>query len=359
MPDSWYRGKIVLIGSDVTLVDRHRTPFSTVLAGDAGQLPGVVIQAHGLSQLLHHKISPVANWPLDFTVALLFALMGAALGIDPRRAFVRAPVVLVGLILLLWGGGVFVFRYGDVMVELLAPSLALIASFGAVDSLGGREARKQRAFIQGAFSRYVSPKVVEQMVADPTRMSLAGERREMTFLFSDIADFTTMSEKLEAGELARMLNGYLDGMTNIVLKHGGMVDKFIGDAVFAIFNAPIDLEDHASKAVRCMLEMDDFGQAYRREQKAAGVPLGVTRVGVHTGRGGDRQFRQPGALYLYRLGRCGEHGGAAGRHQQISWHPALRQRRDAGALQRHCLSPRRLGGAEGQDRTAGAVGTTA
>ena len=122
------------------------------------------------------------------------------------------------------------------------------------------------------------------MVADPSRMSLAGERREMTFLFSDIADFTTMSEKIEAGELARLLNGYLDGMTGIVLKHGGMVDKFIGDAVFAIFNAPIDLPDHASKAVRCMLEMDDFCEAYRRQQKEAhGIGLGFTRIGVHTG----------------------------------------------------------------------------
>jgi class 3 adenylate cyclase/CHASE2 domain-containing sensor protein len=282
MPDSWFRDKIVLIGSDVTLVDRHRTPFSSVLQGDAGQLPGIVIQAHSLSQLLHQKVSPVANWWLDFSVTLLFALLGAALGVTTGPLSARLLAVL-GLIVLLWVGGVFIFHYADVMVGLLAPILSLIATFGSVDSLGGREARKQRAFIQGAFSRYVSPKVVEQMVADPTRMSLEGERREMTFLFSDIADFTNMSEKLEAGELARLLNGYLDGMTNIVLKHGGMVDKFIGDAVFAIFNAPIDLPDHAEKAVRCMLEMDDFGQAYRRQQKAAGVALGITRIGVHTG----------------------------------------------------------------------------
>lgn len=279
MPDSWFRGKIVLIGSDVTLVDRHRTPFSTVLAGDEGQLPGIVIQAHSLSQLLHHKISPVASWPLDFSLTLLFAILGAMLGIFTAPLSARVAIML-GLILILWIGGVVIFHYADLILGLLSPSLALIATFGAVDSLGGREARKQRAFIQGAFSRYVSPKVVEQMVADPTRMSLKGERREMTFLFSDIADFTTMSERLQAEELARLLNGYLDGMTSIVLKHGGMVDKFIGDAVFAIFNAPIDLPDHAEKAVACMLEMDDFAQNYRKEQA---VPLGVTRIGVHTG----------------------------------------------------------------------------
>jgi class 3 adenylate cyclase len=238
-----------------------------------------VIQAHSLSQLLHHKIPPVASWPLDFSLTLLFALLGALLGIYTAPLSARVAMML-GLILSLWIGAVFIFHYADVILGLLAPSLSLVATFGAVDSLGGREARKQRAFIQGAFSRYVAPKVVEQMVADPTRMSLKGERREMTFLFSDIADFTTMSERLEAEELARLLNGYLDGMTSIVLKHGGMVDKFIGDAVFAIFNAPIDLPDHAEKAVRCMLEMDDFAQGYRKEQAA---PLGVTRIGVHSG----------------------------------------------------------------------------
>jgi adenylate cyclase len=114
-------------------------------------------------------------------------------------------------------------------------------------------------------------------------MSLEGERREMTFLFSDIADFTTMSEQIEAVQLAHVLNNYLDGMTSLVMKHGGMVDKFIGDTVFAIFNAPLDLADHQSKAVRCMLDMDDFSQEYRKKQHTEGVPLGITRIGVHTG----------------------------------------------------------------------------
>jgi class 3 adenylate cyclase/CHASE2 domain-containing sensor protein len=282
LPDSWFRGKIVLIGSDVTLVDRHRTPFSSVLAGDEGQLPGIVIQAHSLSQLLHHKVSPVLGWRIDFLVALLMALIGAGLGV------VRGPLMLriaaAGMVVVaFWAGGIAIWHFAGAMLGMIAPSLALLTAFSTMDSLSGREARKQRAFIQGAFSRYVAPKVVEQMVADPSRMSLEGERREMTFLFSDIQGFTTMSEKLDAVDLARLLNGYLDGMTNIVLKHGGMVDKFIGDAVFAIFNAPIDLPDHAAKAVRCMLELDDFADNYRREQNAAGIPLGITRIGVHTG----------------------------------------------------------------------------
>ncbi len=280
--DTWFKDKIVLIGSDVTLVDRHRTPFSVVYAGDDGQLPGIVIQAHALSQLIHDKKSPIAGWQLNFVVTLALALLGAGLAVVNASLWIRAIGVLL-LLPIFGAGGVALYHYANVILSLMAPSLALVVSFFSMEALSGREARKQKAFIQGAFSRYVSPAIVDRMVADPSSMNLEGERREMTFLFSDIADFTTMSEQIDAIQLAHVLNNYLDGMTNLVMKHGGMVDKFIGDAVFAIFNAPLDLADHQSKAVRCMLEMDTFSEEYRRKQHAQGVPLGVTRIGVHTG----------------------------------------------------------------------------
>ena len=282
MPDSWFRNKIILVGSDVTLVDRHRTPFSTVISGDAGQLPGVVIQAHSLSQLLNGRKSPLVRWPVDFAISLLFALLGAVLGMWNAQLLGRISVAAL-LVIVLWGGAILLFHSAEIMIGLVAPAIAMVAAFSIQDSLGGRDARRQREFIQGAFSRYVSPKVVEQMVRDPARMSLEGERRLMTYLFSDIQGFTTLSEKMDSRDLARLLNGYLDGMTEIVMKHDGMVDKFIGDAVFAIFNAPIDLPDHAQKAVRCMLALDDFTEQFRRTQRDAGHPLGVTRIGVHTG----------------------------------------------------------------------------
>ena len=280
--DTWFKDKIVLIGSDVTLVDRHRTPFSVVYAGDDGQLPGIVIQAHALSQLIHDKKSPIAGWQLNFVVTLALALLGAGLAVVNASLWIRAIGVLL-LLPIFGAGGVALYHYANVILSLMAPSLALVVSFFSMEALSGREARKQKAFIQGAFSRYVSPAIVDRMVADPSSMNLEGERREMTFLFSDIADFTTMSEQIDAIQLAHVLNNYLDGMTNLVMKHGGMVDKFIGDAVFAIFNAPLDLADHQSKAVRCMLEMDTFSEEYRKKQHAQGVPLGVTRIGVHTG----------------------------------------------------------------------------
>jgi class 3 adenylate cyclase len=105
----------------------------------------------------------------------------------------------------------------------------------------------------------------------------------LTLIFTDIANFTTMSEGIEGQELQKLLNDYLEGMTACVLKYDGMVDKFIGDSVMAIFNTPLDQTDHAQQAVRCALEMDRFTEQFHLEQKAKGIPFGITRIGVHTG----------------------------------------------------------------------------
>jgi class 3 adenylate cyclase/CHASE2 domain-containing sensor protein len=279
-PAQTFKDKIVLIGSDVTLDDRHRTPFSTT--SDAGMMSGIAVHAYGIETLLHHAQSPYTGWQLNFVMALALAAFGAILGILNFHLLPRIGA-LIGMLALFWGLGGFFFVFANTLLDLLAPSLAMIASFSAMDSLTGRDARKQRQFIQGAFSRYVSPKVVEALIEDPSRMSLEGERREMTFLFTDIADFTTMSEKIDSKDLARVLNAYFEGVTAVVLRHDGMLDKFIGDAVFAIFNAPVDLSDHGSHGVRCAMEIDKFCESFRKEQNAAGIPLGITRIGVHTG----------------------------------------------------------------------------
>jgi adenylate cyclase len=274
------RNKVVLIGAHYSLEDLHPTPFSAI--SDIGDLPGIVIDAHAVSQLLHHREPPQVRLRTDLAIALLMALLGGLLGMLNFHLLPRLFASLTLIAFLGWAG-ILLYHYDQTMIGLVAPSLALLMSFSAADSLSGRDARRQRQFIQGAFSRYVSPAVVSELIRDPDKMSLDGERRVMTYIFTDIADFTTMSEGLESKELARVLNAYLDAVTNVVLRHEGMVDKFIGDAVFAIFNAPMDLADHPERAVRCALEIDTVAQAFSREQKAAGIGFGHTRIGVHTG----------------------------------------------------------------------------
>ena len=283
LPESWFRDKMVLVGSDITLVDRHRTPFMTVFPGGEGMLPGVVIQAHALAQLLHGSSTPVTFWQADLAIAFVLAVVGAALGLASWPIFLRLAGGLV-LVLAFWIGGAALFHAGGSLVGPVAPALSFAMAFFAMEAASGNEARAQRKFIESVFSHHVAPEVVGQILNDPARMtSLEGERRTMTFLFTDVADFTTMSESVEAKELGRVLNAYLEVMTEIVQKHGGMVDKFIGDAVVAIFNAPIDLPNHAEAAVRCALDMDRFSSRYSSEQRAQGIPFGLTRIGVHTG----------------------------------------------------------------------------
>jgi adenylate cyclase len=183
-----------------------------------------------------------------------------------------------------WVGAGAAFHYFGIMLALVTPTFALGASMWGSEAIMGHEARQQKERIQGMFSRYLSPKVVNQLVQDPNRLSLEGERREMTFLFTDVAGFTTMSEAVGGSKLARVLNAYLDGMVRVVQEHhDGLVDKFIGDAVFAIFNTPLDQPDHWERAVRCALDLDRYAEKFRAEQNAAGVPFGVTRIGVHSG----------------------------------------------------------------------------
>jgi class 3 adenylate cyclase len=210
--------------------------------------------------------------------------LGALNGAGSMGLGMRAAVGLV-VIAFLWSAGIALFYFSGQLVGLVGPTIAAIASFALMDTLSGSQARKQRAFIQSAFESYVPPKLVDRLVREPERMSLDGELRTMSFIFTDVKDFTAMVESLkdDPGKLPPIINAYLDGVARIVINHEGMVDKFIGDAVFAIFNAPIDLPDFAEKAARCALEIDDFGERFRKEQEARGIKFGMTRIGLHTG----------------------------------------------------------------------------
>jgi class 3 adenylate cyclase len=276
-----FGSRIVLVGSDLTLIDRHRTPLATM--SEAGVMPGMFVHAYGLSTLLDGVVSPLADWKTNLAIALVLAFLGAVLGL---MNFHLAPriVLMLAIVVAYCLGGLYFYYYAGTILDLLSPSLATVLSFIAMDSLTGLQARRQRHEIQGMFSRYLSPKVVEFLVAHPERASLEAERRVMTYLFTDIADFTTFSEKMDSKELAELINEYLEGMTQVVQKHDGMVDKFIGDAVFAIFNVPVyDVPTHAEQGVRCALEMDEFAEAFRKRQVANGLNFGITRIGVLTG----------------------------------------------------------------------------
>ena len=149
-----------------------------------------------------------------------------------------------------------------------------------------REAYRLRETAEQAktnLARYFSPNLVQQLVESPEALNLDGERRELTFVFTDLADFTPLVESLGPSVIVPLLNEYLDQMTQIVFRHGGTVDKVVGDAVHAMFGAPLEQSDHVARAIACAMEMDEFAEAFRERKNTEEIPLGVTRIGVHTG----------------------------------------------------------------------------
>ncbi len=282
LPDAWTKDKVVLIGAVVSITDRHRTPLAIVRDGDDGNMPGVLVQAQGVSQLLEGRRHPRMGLFSGLLIDLAVAAIGVGIGFIrqgvPGKVGLGAVVVAA-----MWICGLLGFRYGLPFVPLVAPTFALAAALWMTDVLVGRAERKQRQFVQGAFGRYVAPSVVKQLMEDPSALKVTGSRREATFIFTDVAGFTTLSEALSPERLSEVLNEYLDGACKIILEHEGTIDKFIGDAIMSIFNAPLDQPDHAARAVRCALELDAYAEAFRIRCNAEGVPIGLTRIGVHCG----------------------------------------------------------------------------
>lgn len=282
-PDAFDQ-RVVLIG--VTGLGQGSDMRMTPL----GLMHGTEIHAQLLENIIVGNLARRPGWAA-YAEPLLTLILGVILIVVLPRLKRRwqGPAALLPLALLAVLG-FELWRQNLLLVDVATPAIGqaflLLAFLGgsfAEADVQRRLLRQQREFIQNSFSRYVSPQVVERLISDPSKLSLGGDRREMTFLFSDIQNFTDMSETMDSKELAPLLNAYLDGMTRIVHEHEGMVDKFIGDAVFAIFNAPLDVENHAEKAVRCQLALDTFTQQFKAEKNTQGIPFGDTRIGVHTG----------------------------------------------------------------------------
>ena len=295
LPKKWFEGKLVLIGADLPLIDRHRTPFAAARGVSKGELPGVIIFAHALSQLIEGRTPPGLGAGGRVALIALFAGLGMLFAMFDLPVAAKSLSNL-GVLAMLWVLGFFVYRHGGVMIPLLAPSMAFAVSSGTGVAFLGRRDRKQKKFIRDAFSHYVSPTIVDRLVDDPEQMNVGGERRELTYLFTDLAHFTSLTERTEPAVLVPLLNDYLSGMCRLLFEHGATIDKIVGDAVVGFFNAPVDQADHKARAVAAALDLDAFAQDFVAEYAEKGMTVGITRIGVHSGTavignfGGDQFF---------------------------------------------------------------------
>lgn len=295
LPDAWFDGRIVLIGVDLPLLDKHRTPFSVAGGRDKGDMPGVILQAHALSQILEGNDGPARSAPQFVLVTSVFAAIGAGIVMLGFSTGIRALALLVA-VGIIWVGGFVLFSRGGLLVPLVTPTIGLVLAALLTYAWRWREEQAQRRFIHDAFSKYVAPSIVDHMIAHPEKLRLGGERRDITFVFTDIAGYTTLTENTEPTLFVELMNEYLDGTTEIVLAHGGTLEKFVGDALHVMFNAPVDQPDHAQRAVACTLALDAWCQDFVSRLRNRGIDFGLTRIGVNTGAvvvgnfGGERRF---------------------------------------------------------------------
>ena len=286
--------RIVLIGLDVVAQDRHLTPFA-LLPEQQGGTPGVVVHAHALAQMLSDSAPPSRPQWLSLLLATAVALAGGFAAHIPGNSWVKGVLLFLGPLTVM-ALGFILFAGANVMLHILAPSLGYIVAFILTELGMEASQRREIRLLGGAFARYVSPAVISQLRRDPSRLRAGGEEREITVLLTDLAGSVSLGESVPADRFVTLLNGYLDGISRIILAHDGTIDKFIGDAVMALFGAPLDQSDHASRAVHCALAIDAFTTEYSARLKSQGIDFGHTRIGVHSGTavvgnfGGETRF---------------------------------------------------------------------
>lgn len=269
-------GHIVLVGSSAQgLMDLRFNPF--------GVIAGVESHAQAIEQILAGHFLERPSWARGIEAIVLMA-SGLAIGVLAlrARALVAAGVCLL-LLAGIFGGGWHAFVAHGLLLDSATPALGLVLTFVICSLVHHLTSEREQRWIKEAFSRYVSPNRVDHLVDNPDAMELGGRRQECSFIFTDLAGFTSLMERIDPGAAVALLNAYLDEMIAIAFRHEGTLDRIVGDAVAIMFSAPVAQADHRARALACALEMDAFANRYSRKLQDEGTVFGKTRIGVHAG----------------------------------------------------------------------------
>jgi adenylate cyclase len=267
---------IVLIGGSAPELGGLRPASGDPLA------PSVMLQAAAIDQLLRGQVPlPVPHTAaLSATLALIATVAGllSALLLRPMRGAL-AVCSFASLV----AAASLAAAVADRIVNPMLPIVLAAASFVAAALVRAAQTHMREARLRQRFAQHLAPAVVELIAANPSVLKLHGERRQITALFTDVEDFTGMTRRAEPESLVALLDEYFEGVVQIVIDHGGMIDKLVGDGVHSLFNAPLELEDHAVKAVHCAIAIRAWSEAFRKTPGAQRLGLGRTRIGIETG----------------------------------------------------------------------------
>ncbi len=277
IPAEQLRGRMAIVGATATgIYDLRITPFSNVY-------PGVEIHANVIANVLHRNFLEHSSWTsfLDVLAIIFFGVLIGA--IVPRTKAV--PGLLITL-LVIAGFLVFnflVFSRARLWLNLVYPLLTMATVYLLINIYRYVTEEKEKKKIKNAFQYYLTPAVINEILSDPSKLKLGGEKKDLTVMFSDIRGFTTLSEQLPPEALVTLLNEYLTAMTNIVFKYDGLLDKYIGDAIMAIFGAPIDQPDHALRAGHTALEMLEELHGLQDKWRTENRPAIDIGIGINSG----------------------------------------------------------------------------
>lgn len=272
------RDKLVFIGAtEIGIADIRATPFDPTS-------PGVEIQATAAANMLDgrflvkNSFTEFINIVLIFSFTLVFALLLAGV----KRTVTGLILLLAFITIHVVTNYLFFSRY-SYLLSTVYPALSLSLTYVLYEGYRNVVVEKRSRFLKRAFSSYVSPDLVSQIMEDPDSLKLGGQKKTVTILFSDIRGFTSMSESTSPEDLVALLNEYLNPMTDIVMSELGTLDKYIGDAVMAIFGAPLDLPDHADRCCRSAIKMMNRVDQINNNWTGRGLPPINIGIGINTG----------------------------------------------------------------------------
>ena len=265
-------GRIVLVGA--TSPDLHDDYFVPTSYGKS--MPGVEVHANALQTMITKKF---LSGQSKSSVIILIFLMSIILSfLFSRMKTILMSFSVLAFILIYIFAAIFAFNRG-IILNIIYPVFSMLSAYGSTILYNYAIEKRERKKVTETFGKYMSKEVVEE-VLKAEKIELKGVEKEITILFADIRGFTALSEKLSPKEVVSMLNHYLGGMTEAVLKNKGTLDKYIGDCIMAVFNSPLRQDDHTIRAVRTALDMQ---KAVERISKKKEVPKVRCGIGINTG----------------------------------------------------------------------------
>jgi adenylate cyclase len=272
-----FRDKIVLIGATAAgTYDLRVTPFSS-------SYPGIEIHATVIDNILHRHFlyhSTVTRFIDVCTIVFLGLLIGFLI---PRLSPIAGMLAAFGLIGAYVAANFLIFFRFNVWLNLVFPFITMVLIYLGITIYHYVQEEKEKRKIRGAFQYYLNASVINEMLKDPAKLKLGGDKKDLSVMFSDIRGFTTLSEKLSPQELVSLLNEYLTAMTRQVFKYDGLLDKYIGDAIMAVFGAPLSQPDHARRACLTALDMIKELDALQGKWKSEGRPEIHIGIGINSG----------------------------------------------------------------------------